>query len=379
MIAPPSGTGYLGGDSPNVIVRNSQPYQTTVDLYCNKEWCGTQLSLPDGSWRFSNLDVNSLFDVVVRGAPVLDDIISSRRAPYAMPVIVAGGPLIDLGSTYEQQSITPVAEAVTGTAGPYSVSVVSGTSPDHFSMSVDGSNNLNVSGYGGIPGTYNFRIKITSSITANYCLLDLKIVIQSRTISLLHFDGTNGSTTFTDEYGSTWIPTSVTLSTSQFKYGSASGNFTGSTNNILSPTSIGTSIGSGDFTWEGWIYCTSLSAQYGVFSFSSGPVYGLYINTDQTLQLYGVSTAVNTTEKISLSLWTHLAFVKSAGVCSVFINGVKCSNTLSISTSLSGLACRLGNQNNLASPFIGYMDECRISTIARYTSNFTPPTAPFTY
>ena len=55
------------------------------------------------------------------------------------------------------------------------------------------------------------------------------------TKSLLHFNGANNSTTFTDESGKTWTPASAAkLSTTAPKLGSASGLFTAASSDYIS-------------------------------------------------------------------------------------------------------------------------------------------------
>lgn len=46
-----------------------------------------------------------------------------------------------------------------------------------------------------------------------------------------------------------------------------------------------------------------------------------------------------------------------------------------VSGGLGGNPVTIGNRYNNDLPFNGYIDDLRISRFARYTSNFTPPTA----
>lgn len=176
MIAPPSGTGYLGGDYPNVVSINGQPHQCTIDLYYGSEWCGTQETLADGSWRFSNLNTSSLFDLVVRGSPLLEDMISSRRTPFAMPVVVAGGPLINLGTLTTANTVSS-SHSISGTAGPYTFSVISGTPPSTIAFNDDGAGNIIISSGVLTSGTYQFRLKVQSSVVSDYCLVDISLIV----------------------------------------------------------------------------------------------------------------------------------------------------------------------------------------------------------
>jgi hypothetical protein len=99
----------------------------------------------------------------------------------------------------------------------------------------------------------------------------------------------------------------------------------------------------------------------------------------------GASSFVNATSgaAIPLTTWTHVAWVRSGNRWSVFVNGTE--RLLAASAS--------GTPYNSTAPFVigrhvfsgatgyafnGYIDDLRITKgVARYTANFTPPTAPF--
>ena len=85
----------------------------------------------------------------------------------------------------------------------------------------------------------------------------------------------------------------------------------------------------------------------------------------------------------SLNTWYHLAFVRSGTTGWFFING---DNTNSVeqtafsSNSLPDLASSVYMGTNFQGnyPLNGWLDELRISKgIARWTANFTPPTAEY--
>lgn len=82
-----------------------------------------------------------------------------------------------------------------------------------------------------------------------------------------------------------------------------------------------------------------------------------------------------------LNKWSHIAVTCENGYIRIFINGVlKASGDLE-SNSLPSYGLRLGGQNRVTgSPLYSIdarIDEFRVSDIARWTSNFTPPTSPY--
>ncbi len=77
--------------------------------------------------------------------------------------------------------------------------------------------------------------------------------------------------------------------------------------------------------------------------------------------------------------WHHIAVTYDGSTLRWFVDGAQ-TNSISASGSVGGTEQRVtvgseegGSSNN----FNGDIDELRISTVARYTSNFTPSTAPF--
>lgn len=92
--------------------------------------------------------------------------------------------------------------------------------------------------------------------------------------SLLHFNGTNGAATFTDEYGWTWTGYGTAqLSTTSPKFGTAKLLLDGTSDYIqsLDYTSLGSA-----FCIEGWFNTTDKTQQnQGIFSFVNAANYGL--------------------------------------------------------------------------------------------------------
>ena len=77
---------------------------------------------------------------------------------------------------------------------------------------------------------------------------------------LMHFSGSNGSTTFIDNSQNTLTVTSnngAAISTAQSKFGGSSGYFDGTNDYVSVPNNSALDFGSGDFTIEYWEYRTS--------------------------------------------------------------------------------------------------------------------------
>ena len=89
--------------------------------------------------------------------------------------------------------------------------------------------------------------------------------------------------------------------------------------------------------------------------------------------MYNGSAApeLQTSATVSVNTWTHLAACRSGSTTTVYINGVS-AGTLSGSQSIqSNGNLYLGNRGDEGTPWLGNIDEIRISNVARYSGNFT--------
>ena len=205
---------------------------------------------------------------------------------------------------------------------------------------------------------------------------------------LLHMDGSNGSTTFTDSSsnGLTVTPQAdAQISTAQSKFGGASGLFDGSVDRLHLPNAAAALNLDADFTVEVWVYPLS-SADMMVLSGRTGnqQVFRLnYLGTGNILCFVDGTIVVNTAAGITANVWQHLALSRSGSNARLFVDGQQQGSTNTSwagSLSIERIAAFFFNGflSNPAFYFNGYIDDLRITKgVARYTANFTPPTAPF--
>lgn len=202
---------------------------------------------------------------------------------------------------------------------------------------------------------------------------------------LLHMDGSNGSTTFTDSSRNALTVTAsgtAQISTAQSKFGGSSGYFNG-TSDSLSFTDP--ALGTGDFTIEMWIK-TNSSVQYAqlIGNETSTLGYSLLINnntaTGGQIALYrGSLIASTSTGDWSDDSWHHVAVTRSGTSVTIWVDGTS-NGTGTSSASMNGASLCYVGRNNQFSPrnLVGYIDDLRITKgVARYTANFTAPSAPF--
>ena len=198
---------------------------------------------------------------------------------------------------------------------------------------------------------------------------------------LLHGNGTNGSTTITD---SSPIPKTVTtvgnaqISTAQSKFGGSSILLDG-TGDTLDITAI-SFADSESFTLECFLY-----KNVGGYSnvFGGGPQIGYDLFADpgtSTGSIYmffaGKFVIQASGTAVTLNTWNHLAWTRQGSTCRAFVNGIlQGSGNQSDAFSIGVIGATSSGAGQAVN---GYIDDLRITKgIARYTANFTPPTAPF--
>lgn len=197
---------------------------------------------------------------------------------------------------------------------------------------------------------------------------------------LLPMDGTNGSTTFTDSGPNAIAVTAVgntQISTTQSKYGGASGYFDGSGDYLdMSGTGVATAFGTGDFTIEFWYYPLSVSVQQNLVDKIGSASNAIYMSSAGVLKYYVGADRI-TGATLSANTWYHIALVRYSGVTKLYVNGVQsgASYTDTNNYALNTGSPRIGAAFNNTVSVNGYLDDFRISLFARYTSVFAPPTA----
>ena len=208
-------------------------------------------------------------------------------------------------------------------------------------------------------------------------------------VSLIHFDGADASTTFTDQKGKSWTATgNAQLDTAQFKFGTASLLLDGTTDKIQTASSSDFDFGTGAFTIECWVRPAVL--YFGAFisrrTFSAnGWVLGMFDDGSVALRAkigaaYSDTYLRSAAGVLTAGVWSHVALTRTGSDWYLFVDGVVV-DTLTNAGALHDQAesVRIGVANNASEwDYNGHIDEVRITKgVARYTAAFTPPSAPF--
>lgn len=205
---------------------------------------------------------------------------------------------------------------------------------------------------------------------------------------LLHGNGTNGSTTFIDSSSSNKTVSytgTIQISTTKKIYGSGS-IYKGTTGanylSVSSDTSL--NMGTGDFTWECWVYPTALANWSFILTKSSDTSFlalsmGFMANGSLIINMGSADGVTPGTDlgSIKVNQWQHYAVTRQGTTCRVFIDGIKKFTWTNSSDLTNSIPFRVGYHEN-ATAFTGYIDDIRITKgVARYTEGFTlPTTAP---
>ena len=216
------------------------------------------------------------------------------------------------------------------------------------------------------------------------------IGIDDYTVLMLHGNGEEGSTNFVDDSFSHHAVTAngnANIDTTQKKFGSGSGLL--DTGYLTIPDHSDWDLGSGDFTFDYWVNFNSWNT-VNVFMCSTdwgASVEGYLIAMRQSRVLFLATSGVSSWDKanfsgaysFNLNTWSHIALVRNSGLLALYVDG-SCIATQSNSNIInsSGAAMYIGDANTAESNISGYLDEVRISNgIARWTSDFTPPTQEY--
>lgn len=182
----------------------------------------------------------------------------------------------------------------------------------------------------------------------------------------------------------TVIP-SAKISNAQVKFGTGSYTSLPGNGGLKVTPATDFAFGLGNFTIEYWFYPTGYVDTLTVDMrpvLGSGAYPSIYPRATGATSYYttGATRITSSTTATPLNQWSSVAVVRYSGITKLYINGVQegiswADNTNYIAGNCT-IACN-GYSQTGALPIVGYMDEIRISNIARYTTNYTPATEPF--
>jgi hypothetical protein len=185
------------------------------------------------------------------------------------------------------------------------------------------------------------------------------------------------------------------ISTSQFKYGTASMYFPGTAGNYISiPDSTALKFGTQNFSVECWINTSTYTGQASrICAFnavsSSYASFVLGIHSDGRLAVaissngssWDIANSYGSTSKpvLSLNTWTHVSFSRVNNMYYIYQNGTliesgACSGSLYGGGTMNRIGCSTYSTPEM---FTGYIDDFRL-TIGKTRMGFAVPTEQLT-
>jgi len=207
---------------------------------------------------------------------------------------------------------------------------------------------------------------------------------------LLVGNGANGTTTnIVDSSNNHYNMTpagNTQISTAKSKYGSGSVYFDGSGDYIGSSNwGPSANFGTSNFTIEMWLHATAAPNSnqiiFSAYAYPSSNGVGLYYTGGSSTQIAIVSgsgVVASASGGWGFNNWIHVAIVRSGGTVTLYLGGVNRGSATFTNNCTDGLQYIGRPSDTPLFSYNGYIYDFRITKgVARYTSDFTPPTAPF--
>ncbi len=209
-------------------------------------------------------------------------------------------------------------------------------------------------------------------------------------VLLLHCDGADGSTTFTDNSPS---PKTVTaagnaqVTTSRAKFGTGSASFDGTGDRLDIASNSAFDLNAGAYTIEFFVWFNSRAANMRtVVLEGSSQTYGIALfgagGNDLAVNLFGSANVLLATGALTgkTGQWVHIAHTSDGTTRRLFVDGIMLATGTSRAVPLGN--CSIGIGGNTVrfalTNLNGNIDDLRITKgVERYSADFTPPTAPF--
>ena len=201
---------------------------------------------------------------------------------------------------------------------------------------------------------------------------------------LLYCNGANNSTDFIDSSSNNHIITvsgTAKQKTDQYKYGTASAYFDGTSTCYIKASGAGDAFtfGTGDFTIEFFARWDNTTANVRMLISFSGIPWEIYTNGAVILLWNGGANLLSSGSVIAATTWHHIALTRSGTVLRLFVDGVVVGSATN-STNLTRNDFAIGNWPGDGRGFIGYIDEFKVKKgEALYTSNFAQPLSVWSY
>jgi hypothetical protein len=223
----------------------------------------------------------------------------------------------------------------------------------------------------------------TAVYTANFTPPTTPLTAITNTSLLLNFTNAGIFDAATINNGQT--VGNAQVSTTQAKWGTTSMYFDGTDDRLVFASRPEIAFGTGNFTVEGWVYradtnvrgVLQISGTAGGLQNSNLTTVALGSDVGQVWRIYANNNSYNSTATWSINTWYHFALVRNSGTTTLYIDGTSVISQAD-TTNYTGTNICVSGFFTTAFLMNGYIQDLRITNgYARYTANFTAPTAAF--
>lgn len=198
------------------------------------------------------------------------------------------------------------------------------------------------------------------------------------TVSMLHMENSSSDT---GSGGVTWTAGGFGTGATVAKFGTYGMTAGGRISTTANSSAL--AFGTNNFTIEFWLYADGGTnvAERGVYegrTSSTDTAIAISYSSAWVVQFYAGNTVRISGGNMSGGGWFHIAVSRSGSSTRMFINGTQVGSTYTDSNNYTTKsATQLGGSTIIGNMPSGAIDEFRVSNVARYTANFTAPTAAF--
>jgi len=266
---------------------------------------------------------------------------------------------------------------INGKAGVSVTSSITVTDNGHAfvigAMGADGSNVLaesNIADFRVVKGTAVYTADFTPPTAPLTAITNASLLLSGTNAGIIDKSQTVKSLTLNGD---------VKSSTTQTKYLSSSMYFDGTGDRIEVANSTELQMGTGDFTFEWWWYPTTAAIMRPICINGTGAgSWSIVMYANQTFDLvFATSPVFSSVISYSINTWEHIAIVRENGTVTCYIDGISQQSATNTTNLNATTVLGIGYDTAASSQaYQGYISDVRITKgLARYTSNFTPPTA----
>ena len=242
-------------------------------------------------------------------------------------------------------------------------------------------------------GTQTTVDRISGYITP-YTSIPHAYVDDSDTIAIIEFQNSTFVDSSSNSKTLTIVSPMVRSASGTGKIGSYAGYSNTSGANTSYVSFEDSTVGTGDFTMEAWMKQEAIHGTDRLFNAgaedadSDTTPDGISVGWQESggspttgLNFYGAASTSNWTATYThpgLNTWFHFVLQRASGATSAFVNGTQTATDNRYSgNNINGtqmIWARITSGGNTTENVQGWIDHFRMSSVARYSSNFTPPT-----